>query len=235
MDREQLRALLKQNPKLVLEVLAQEKVALYELVAEGERIKQQQRWLQSIEQGLRNPLKPTLEPGRPWQGRQQAPLIVVEYSDFLCPSCAVGAENVARLLEKHPDKFRLLLKHSPASDLGQRIAIYFEAIGRQSPGKAWQFYHRVFQDQRRVQKQGLSAVQQIAAGLGLDKARLAKDLADPALNQRVQQDLDEGAGFNLDGTPSYIVAGVVVRGAAPVSAFEEILAGWQKLNKAGGR
>ena len=85
MDREQLRALLKQNPKLVLEALAQEKVTLYELVAEGERIKMHQRWLQAIDQGLRNPLKPKLEPGRPWQGKQQAPLAIVEYSDFLCP------------------------------------------------------------------------------------------------------------------------------------------------------
>lgn len=231
--REQLQALLKQNPKLLLDVLAQNKVALYDLVAEGERIKQHQRWLQSIDQGLRNPQRPKLEPGRPWHGRADAELAIVEYSDFLCSSCAIGAENVAQLLKMHPNKFRVLLKHNPASELGQRIAVYFEAIGRQSPDKAWQFYYRVFQEQRRLQKQGLAAVQQIAAGLGLNRARLAKDLADPALAQRVQQDLDEAAGFNLDGTPSYMVAGVTVRGAAPVSAFEEILAAWQKMKKAG--
>lgn len=231
LEREQLKALLKDNPRLLLEALAEEKLALYELVAAGEKIKQRQLWLRSISQGLDSPLQPRLEPNRPWHGPRQAPLVIVEYSDFLCPSCAVGARNLAQVFAKHPDKFRILVKHNPGSDLGRRLAVYFEAIGRQSPAKAWRFYQQVFARQSQVHKQKLAAVQRIVKDLGVDQARLARDLADPALAERVQQDIDEARALKLHGTPTFVVAGVPVRGPAPLSAFEDIIRLWEKRQK----
>jgi protein-disulfide isomerase len=230
-EAEQIRALLKENPKLVFEALAQDKLALYQLVVDGEKIKRRQLWEQGISRGLANPLKPDLDPSRPWHGSPQAPLVIVEYSDFMCPSCATGAENLAKLFAKHPGKFRVLLKHNPHGTLAKRLALYFEAIGRQDPAKAWEFYRQVFKQQKKIQKEKLAAVQKILQGMDLDQGRLARDMADPALARRLKRDTAEADKFKLHGTPSFVVAGVAVRGPASVSGFEDIMRQWQARPK----
>ncbi len=230
-DPEQIKTLLQKNPKLVLDALAKDKLALYELVVAGEKIKRRQLWEQGISQGLANPLKPELDPGRPWHGSPDAPLVIVEYSDFMCPSCATGAKNLEKLLAKHPGKFRVLLKHNPHDSLAKRLAMYFEAIAKQDPAKAWRFYHQVYKQQNKIKKEKMAAVQKILNGLDLDQGRLSRDLADPALAQRLKRDAEEADKFNLRGTPSFVVAGVAVRGPAPVSGFEDIMRQWQAKQK----
>lgn len=230
-DAEHIKALLKDNPKLVFEALAQDKLALYQLVVAGEKIKRRQLWKQGIARGLANPLKPDLDPSRPWHGPPQAPLVVVEYSDFMCPACATGANNLAKLFAKYPGKLRVLLKHNPHGTLSKRLALYFEAIARQDQAKAWEFYSQVFKQQTKIQKEKLAAVQKIIRGMDLDQGRLARDMADPALARRLKQDAAEADKFKLHGTPSFVVAGVAVRGSASVSDFEDIMRQWQVKHK----
>ncbi|MCB2228355.1 MAG: thioredoxin domain-containing protein [Desulfarculaceae bacterium] len=217
-----IRDYIKAHPEVILEALSHDKEALYDMVLDGRDIKQRRTWRANIKTSLAKPLKPKLEPDRPRRGEPKAPILVVEYSDFLCPSCARGARIVEQLLRKDPDKFQLILKHMPSGDLSRQLALYFEAIGRQDPGKAWQFYTQVFNHQHEISKKGLKAALEIVNKLNLDQARLARDLADPALAKRIKEDSAEGRAFNLGGTPAFVAAGVALRGPAPVEAFEDV-------------
>lgn len=220
--KEQIRQILKENPEIILEALAQEKVKLFELAADGNRMLQQKRWEDSIKRRAKDPFVPKLEGRLGWLGPKDAGITIVEYSDFLCSACSLGAEYAQELLEKYPKEVRLLLKHNPSGDLSRQIAVYFEAICRQDPKKAWDFAELIFQENGKVRKEKLAAVQNIVNGLGLDQARLAQDLADPALEELVKADAKEADQFDLHGTPTFLINGVPLEGAAPVDVFEDL-------------
>ncbi|MCB2190260.1 MAG: thioredoxin domain-containing protein [Deltaproteobacteria bacterium] len=223
-SEEQVRAYLKDHPEVVMDVLAKHKVELYNLVLQGRDIRQRMIWRANIKRGLANPLVPHISPKRVLLGDPEAKVMVVEYTDFLCPSCRQAAHNMERLLAKDPNRFKLLVKHLPGSDSARQLALYYEAIGRQSPAKAWEFYQKVFLDQDMIADKGLSAVQPLLKKLGVDQARLTRDLADKALAKRLDDDLAEAKSFKVQGTPAFITAGVVMRGAVPVAAFEDVWA-----------
>lgn len=207
-----------------MEALSQRKVELYNLVMAGREIRQRAIWRENIKRGLANPLAPQMDPQRAVLGDAQAKVLVVEYTDFLCPSCRQAAANLEQLLARDPKRFKLLVKHLPGSDLSRQVALYYEAIARQDPAKAWRFYQEAFRDQDLIAEQGLSRVQKLVKGLQIDQARLTRDLADKALAKRPNDDLAEGKAFKLAGTPAFVVAGVVMRGPAPVMAFEDVWA-----------
>lgn len=223
-SQDQIGAYLKNHPEVILEVLSQHKVELYNLVMDGREIRQRMIWRDNIIRGLAKPMSPSVDPQRAILGDPRAKVLVVEYTDFLCPSCRQAAHNLERLLAKHPHRFKLLVKHLPNSDMSRQLALYYEAIARQDRDKAWRFYQAVFQDQDRIAEQGLAALQPLLKKLGLDQALLSKDLADKALAKRLDDDLAEGKAFTLHGTPAFVSAGVGMRGPAPVAAFEDLWA-----------
>ena len=193
--QDQIAAYLKDHPEVVMDVLSQHKVELYNLVMQGREVRQRMIWRANIKRGLANPLVPHIDPKRALLGDPQAKVMVVEYTDFLCPSCSQAAHNLERLLAKDPHRFKLLVKHLPGSDLARQLALYYEAIGRQDPAKAWRFYQQVFKDQDLIAEKGLSAVLPMVKKLGLDQARLTRDLADKALAKRLDDDLAESQGL----------------------------------------
>lgn len=221
---DQIKAYLQKHPEVILDVLSRHKVELYNLVMAGREVRQRLIWRENIKRGLANPLAPRVDPKRVVVGDAQAKVLVVEYTDFLCPSCRQAALNLERLMAKHPKRFKLLVKHLPGSDLARQVALYYEAIGRQSPAKAWRFYQDVFRDQDLIAERGLAEVQALVKRLKIDQARLTRDLADKALAQRLDDDQAESKTFKLAGTPAFVTGGVVMRGPAPLAAFEDVWA-----------
>ena len=233
--REEIRKILKENPGLLLEALAKDKAALFDLVAQGNKIKRQQVFEKNVRQALANPLKPSMDLDRPLVGDPGAPVTIVEYSDFLCSACATASRNVKSLVDKYPRKVRVLLKHKPGDDLARTISLYFEALARQDPALAWRFSRQVFERQKKIKKHGLAAVTELAKELGADQNELGRDLADPVLDKRISADMAEADEFGLDSTPSFVVNGVNVTGAAPVYVFEDIIRLWEEHQKAAGK
>ena len=67
------------------------------------------------------------------------------------------------------------------------------------------------------------ALSAMAKEIGLDQARLAKDLKDKVLTERLAADEAEAKRFKLNGTPMFLVNGVLVQGAQPLPVFEELI------------
>ncbi len=219
---EAIKAYILAHPEVIFEALAKDKEALFQMVLAGRDLRQRRLWRQDIKAGLAHPLEPKLEQGRPVMGDPKAPLLVVEYSDFMCPACSRGASNMEKLLAKHPDKFRMVLKHMPSGDLSRQLALYYEAIARQDPEKARSFSRQIYKRQKELADKGLKVALEVVKDLKLDQARLSRDLADKKLAQRLKDDTAEGKSFKLGGTPGFVVAGVPIRGVAPLSAFEDV-------------
>jgi protein-disulfide isomerase len=221
--KEEIQELFKEHPELVLDVMRQNKIAVYKIAQQGARAdhenQRQARW----EAELKNPFKPMIDPDRPALGYSKAPIIIVSYSDFMCDYCKVGAETVESLLKKYPKKLRLVFKHHTYNEFSKRISLYFEAIGRQSAIQAWKFHDMVFEQQQLVAKKKEKALKEIVRSLKVNRAKLAEDLKSLKLSKRIENDMKEVDKFGFEGTPVFLVNGVAIHGAAPMEDFEKVI------------
>lgn len=150
------------------------------------------------------------------RGPQDAPVTVVEFADFRCPYCRQMVPVLGELSAAYPSQVRIVFKHMPivAEDSG-RAAIAAEAAGRQ--GHFWAMHDALFALQGRALTEPLMLQQ--AQALGLDVARFAADLRDPALLARVRADAAEAQRLGLSATPSLLVNGRLFTGAQELSTL----------------
>jgi protein-disulfide isomerase len=173
----------------------------------------------------KTPLSPVIDLKRAIRGPQDAPVTIVEYSDFQCGYCSRVALIFKKLEEKYPGKIRLLYKHLPLAMHDQALpaAQWYEAIAlNYNSQKAYVFHDQLF-NRPTTQKLNLEFFRQTARSLGLDVAKLEAQLSSPAVNARINADKAEAASFGFRGTPQSIINGVAVRGAAPQEKFEAVI------------
>lgn len=221
--KEAIREVLKENPDLILDILREKKIELFEIVDQGVAAKRQLDSKRQLEAELKNPFQPAIDSTRPMLGEKNAPIIIVEYSDFQCSYCVRGAQTMKELLRRHPGKIRVMFKHMPLQNFARREAQYFEALARQDHALAWKFHDRAFAEQKKVATEKEKAMQEIVAALGADRDRLARDLEKKEIADRIDADMKEAQRFGLRGTPMFLINGVSVRGAAPIEEFERVM------------
>lgn len=186
---------------------------------------QQRAEAEQREQDLKSPKKPKLSKDRAVLGSLSAPIVIVAYSDFQCPYCSRGANTIEEVRKKYGKKVAFVFKHLPLPfhSMAQPAAEYFEAIAIQDPKKAYQFHDEVFKNQEQLQSGGENFLTEISKKIGADLARLKKDRNNPVVKKRIEEDKKEAQEFDIQGTPGFIVAGVALKGAYPIAAFEEII------------
>ncbi len=226
-----VRQAIKEHPDMVLDALGDRKEALFAMVVEGQREYQEgQRQARQAEE-MQKPLRPAIDPARSLRGPADAPTTVVVYSDFLCPYCARGAEVLKQFAERHPDSVRILFKHYATEDLARQAALMYEALAAQDPKLAFAFHDAVFAAQQAVEQTGEPGLFALAVKLGANMPRLKRDMRNPALAKRIDDDVAEARSFGIEGTPTFLIDGVSVRGAAPIGEFEDVL---RRVARTGG-
>jgi protein-disulfide isomerase len=226
-----VRQTIQEHPEIVLDALNQRKPELFSMVVAGQRDYQDtQRQARQVEE-LEKPLSPVIDPARSLRGPAKAPITVVVYSDFLCPYCAKGAETLQEFTKRHPDSVRILFKHYATDPLARQAALVYEALAAQDPKMAFAFHDTIFAAQLNVEQAGEPALYALAIKLGANVARLKRDMKNPDLTKRIDDDVAEARAFGIEGTPTFLISGVSVRGAAPLDEFENVL---RRVGKTGG-
>jgi protein-disulfide isomerase len=139
------------------------------------------------------------------KGNASASAYLVEYSDLQCPACKAFQPTVDQLLKTYGDKLTFAYRHFPLDQhpYALKAAIADEAAGRQ--GKFWEMHDGIFAaDQEKFSDQVMT---DIATKLNLDMAQFQKDSADPALNDIVIKDRDDGNKFGINSTPTFFLNG----------------------------
>lgn len=215
---------LKENPQLVFDALKQDKAQLLDILdaAIAERDAQERR--QRFAANLANPLKPALDESRPFLGEAKAPITIVEYSDFLCTYCGRGSQTITELMRRHPGKIRVFFKHFPNKAGSIEPAAMFEALGRQNRDLAWKFAEIAFASQATLADGSGKGVAAILATLNADYKKLKKDSESREVLSRIEADVAEAKRFGVDGTPTFLVNGILIRGAVPIEEFERVIA-----------
>jgi len=87
-------------------------------------------------------------------------------------------------------------------------------------GKFWEYHDRLFENQSKLDKPALAGH---ASTLGLDAKQFDACLTDGKFRAQVEQDLQEGTRAGVNGTPAFFINGVLLSGAQPASAFEQVI------------
>jgi protein-disulfide isomerase len=155
------------------------------------------------------------------KGNPDAPVTIVEFSDFECPFCREVQPTLGRLMDKYAGKIRLSYRDFPLREIhpnADAAAHAARCAGNQ--GKFWEFHDRLFADQSRLD---LLALKEHARTLKLDEKQFDACLEDGKYRDAVQQDLETGMQSGISGTPGFFINGIPLSGAQPLSAFEQII------------
>ena len=237
--KEQITKILKDDPKVLTEAIEKHPAEFIEALQKAAKNaqevmgkKREEDEKKKLEESFYKPLVAEIRKDESIRGPKDAPITLVEYSDFECPFCSRGYETVQSLLKKYDGKIRFIYKHLPLSFHEQAMisARYYEAIRMQDEKKAFAFHDAVFKDQRKL-KNGEAFLQATAKQVGADMARLKKDLGSEAITKRIEEDQKEAGSFGMQGTPGFLLNGVPVRGAYPTEYFVNIVNELQKRGK----
>ncbi|MBU1248754.1 MAG: thioredoxin domain-containing protein [Proteobacteria bacterium] len=225
-SRDYIKKTVQEDPKLMMEILHENRFALLDLIQATVEEEQALEKMNAQKTFLEAPLTPVIQDGRLIEGDVNAPITIVEYSDFLCPYCVRGHKTMNALLAKYPGKIRVVYKHNPLKNGSLGLSVLYEAAVMTYPDKAAKLKDLLFDRQKEVYDvhgQG-AVVGEIIKAAGLDLAEMQKAVGNKVVMERVKADMDELASFELQGTPMYVVAGVPVRGAVPLEDFEDTIA-----------
>lgn len=212
---------IKKNPKKFIEVVNEAARSAQEDARKNEEQEEKAR----MDEEFKNPKQPKIEENRVVFGPKTAPITIVEYSDFQCPYCSKGYENVKEVRKKHGDKVRLVYKHLPLEGHPKAMpaAKYFEAFALQFPDKAEKFHDEIFSNQGKLNEKGEEFLKDIAKKLGANMSKLAQDLNSEPVTKRIAADMEEARQFGFNGTPGFLINGVSLRGAYPPPYFDKII------------
>lgn len=229
-SKDQLQKTIAENPEIVFEAIKKNPKGFfdaievarkeYEVVAREERARQEK---EAFESEFKNPKEPKVEEGRVVFGDKDAPVTIVEYSDFQCPFCSKGANTMERILKEYKGKVRVVFKHLAFKPYARPAAKYYEAIAKQDHKKAKEFHTYVFENQRDLSSGGEDFLKKAAKKVGANMSKLKKELDDAGIESLIDADMAEARKFGFDGTPGYLVNGVSVRGAYPFDHFQMII------------
>lgn len=228
----QLKEAVEKDPSIVFAAIEKDPAKFIEVVnkaaQDAQRVgaeKQQEEEKKSREAEFANPLKPEIDETRVIFGKKDAPVTIVEYSDFQCPYCGRGYQTVKQVLKEYDGKVRVIFKHLPLDfhPMALPAAKYFEAIAKQSHEKAEKFHDMVFENQGMLKDKGEAYFDEVAKKIGADVKKAKADAKSEEIAKRIEADTEEAKKFNISGTPGFIINGVSLRGAYPFPAFKEII------------
>lgn len=228
----QLKEAIEKDPSIVFVAIEKDPEKFIEIVNKAAQDaqkkmaeKQQNEEGKERDNQFKNPLQPVVEENRVIFGKKDSPITIVEYSDFECPYCSKGHQTVKQVRAEYGDKVRIVFKHLPLDfhPMALPAAKYFVAAGMQSPEMAEKFHDMVFENQSELRSKKETFLKDAAKKVGLDMAKLTKDMASESVMKQIEADMQEAQKFGMSGTPGFIINGVALKGAYPASEFKQII------------
>jgi protein-disulfide isomerase len=177
------------------------------------------------ESGVKIALEPPrfeVDPIGPSRGPSDAPVTIVEFSDFQCPYCSRAVPIVDALVERHPEDVRVVYRHLPLEQIHPRARDAAVAAGcAEDQGKFWVYHDGLFENPGKLSDEDLA---RLAGETGLDTEAFAACYAARTPEARVDADIAAAKAAGLSSTPAFLVNGILLKGAQPVEAFERVIA-----------
>jgi protein-disulfide isomerase len=157
---------------------------------------------------------------RPTKGPENAPIEMIEFSDFQCPYCETAFPTVNQVLKTYGDRIHFTYRHYPLA-IHPRARPAAEASQcAAEQGKFWQFHDKLFGDQSKL---GDEDFKQYAVQLGMDTAQFNACVDSHKYGAEIENDIHAGDEAGVSGTPAFYINGRMLSGAQPFEAFKSII------------
>ena len=174
------------------------------------------------------PVRLMLEPPRqkiassdsPTKGASNAPIEMIEFSDFQCPFCQRANPTVQQVLNTYGDRIKFVYRHYPLPNHpGARPAAEAASCAGEQ-GKFWPYHDRLFANPSKL---SASDLKQAAAELGLDTSKFNACVDTHKEQAKVDADVRAGEDAGVDGTPAFFINGRMISGAQPFDVFKKVI------------
>lgn len=143
----------------------------------------------------------------PARGDVNAPVTIVEFTDFQCPSCAAMHPILDEVLKSYGNRVRLVVRDFPLSMHANARKAAEAAEAAHAQGKFFEYAALLFSRQKALD---LTSLKKYASELGLDRARFDAALDSGTYAGEVKHDIDDGQLYGVDSTPAIFVNGIAL-------------------------
>ena len=145
----------------------------------------------------------------PVRGRKDAPVTIVEFSDFQCPYCSRLQSTLEEVLKAYPKEARLIFKDFPLPfhKFAMRAAIAAHAAGEQ--GRYWEMHDLIFKNFNMLAE---DSFEKFAAELKLDSAKFLADFKSGKYDKQIAEDINLARTIGVGGTPTLFINGKRMQG-----------------------
>jgi protein-disulfide isomerase len=144
----------------------------------------------------------------PARGAANAPVTVVEFTDFQCPACAAMHPVLDEVLKSYGDKVRFVVRDFPLNQHENARKAAEAANAANAQGKFFEYIAVLFQHQKALD---VASLKKYASDLGLDRAKFDAALDRGVYAAEVKHDIDDGEIYGVGSTPTIFINGVQLR------------------------
>jgi protein-disulfide isomerase/ribosomal protein L12E/L44/L45/RPP1/RPP2 len=152
-------------------------------------------------------------------GGPNAPVTMIEFSDYECPFCKRADETVQQVMKTYGDKVRLVHRDFPLSIHNRARPAAEAARCAEAQGKFWDYHTKLFASQDLSPEK----LQALATEVGLDRAKFDECVAKPPFKDSIDKDIADGTDAGVTGTPAFFINGRMLSGAQPFEKFKEVI------------
>jgi len=161
------------------------------------------------------------------RGDVDAPVVLIDYSDFQCPFCGKFARDIApEIVDKYVEEGIVRIEWRDFPYLGDdswKGAKAGRAAAAQ--GKFWQFHDAIYADQPKTNSGQMTDkfLKGIAKDAGMDVKKFTADLKSDKYMEAIEKDFEEGQSIGVSAAPTFFINGIPIMGAQPLSAFGDVI------------
>lgn|SRR3989338_400013 len=157
-------------------------------------------------------------------GNKNAPIKLIEYSDFQCPFCSAFYPTVAQALKEYCSKIAFIYRHFPLDSLHPEARPSAEAsecaFEQQGDEGFFKFHDSLFTNQDKL---GADYYKQLAQEMDLNMTKFNDCVSSRKYQQKVEDQYQSGLNYGVNGTPGSFINGTSVRGAVPYANLKQII------------
>jgi protein-disulfide isomerase len=156
----------------------------------------------------------------PYLGPEDAPITIVEFSDFNCGYCRKWyVETLQPLLDAYPDQIRFVYRDFPLLAESSVTAAYAAQCANEQ-GAFWDFHDALF---TRQEPMNLETYLLYVEEFDLDADEFEECYESERTSTEVENDARFAAGLGIRGTPTFFINGLALVGAQPIENFQRLI------------
>ncbi len=164
---------------------------------------------------------------QPTMGPADAPVTMVEFADYECPHCARALPHIeAAVRNTYKGQLRVIYKYFPlpGHTWARAAAVAAECARVQNPEAFWDFTAAFYRDQATIDTGNIQThVDALAADSKLDDSLLHACMMGREADQRIDEDLQDGAALHVTSTPTFFINGIPVAGEPDPKTLDFIM------------